>query len=76
MQYNVNFLVKGKRLDNAMISIATKNWTNKEKTMEVARVIVGRLGITAKLNYKPDLYTVVEIFRDNEYKVVPHVYTY
>ncbi len=45
--------------------------------MEVAKVI-RELGITASgtdFKYKPDIYTLVDIYRRNEYKLGP-VYSY
>jgi hypothetical protein len=69
------FSAQGQEQDNANISINTKDWTKKEKAMEVARVI-RKLGITAKLTYKPDLYTAVKIFRGNEYNLRPNVFSY
>jgi hypothetical protein len=60
-----------------MMSVQTGDWTNEEKTMEVAKVI-RELGITASgtdFKYKPDIYTLVDIYRRNEYKLGP-VYSY
>ncbi len=71
------FLVRGKTYPNAMMSVVTGDWTDEEKTLEVAKVI-RELGITASeggLKYKADIYTVVDIYRRNDYKLGP-VYTY
>jgi hypothetical protein len=70
---NPYYLEKRKRVDNAMISIATPDWTNKEKTMEVAKVIRG-LGIHYELKYKNDLYSVLDILKGNLYELRPTIY--
>ena len=59
---------------NAMISIMTKNWTNKEKTMQVA-MVAKEAGVDFKLRYKPDICTTLEIYRGNGYGIRPTVYT-
>ena len=57
-----------------MISIMTKNWTNKEKTMQVA-MVAKEAGVDFKLRYKPDICTTLEIYRGNGYGIRPTVYT-
>ena len=70
-------LVDGKTYPNAMMSVVTRDWTNKETTMEVAKVIreLGMTAIKGVLRYKPDIYTVVDIYRKNGYNLGP-VYMY
>jgi hypothetical protein len=56
-----------------MMSVQTGDWTNEEKTKKVAKVII-ELGITASetdFKYKPDIYTLVDIYRTNEYQLGP-----
>ena len=70
-------LVGGKTYPNAMMSVMTGDWTNEERTMEVAKVIreLGIPAIKGVLRYKPDIYTVVDIYRKNGYNLGP-VYMY
>jgi len=67
-------LVGGKIKPNAMISIMTLDWTEEEKTMKVA-TIIRNLGIEYELMYKPDLYTSLNIFRNNIYNLRPSIYS-
>jgi hypothetical protein len=62
-------------VDSTMMSIATPDWTNKEKTMEVSKVIrdLG-IGILYELKYKQDLYSVLDILRGNPYNLKPTLY--
>jgi hypothetical protein len=67
------YLHKGKLVENSMMSVATPDWTNKEKTMEVSKVIRG-LGIHYELKYKQDLYSILDILTANPYKLRPTIY--
>ena len=45
-----------------MVSIMTSDWTNKAETMEVGRKIQD-LDNSVALRYKPDIFTILEIYR-------------
>ena len=45
-----------------MISIMTNDWTDEAKTMDVAKKIRAA-GVKAVLRYKPDISTMLEIYR-------------
>jgi len=66
-------LVKGKVQSNAMMLVVTEDWTSEPKTMEVAKVIRS-LGISQKMNYKPDLYSNLKIFQFNIFNLRPSIY--
>jgi hypothetical protein len=72
---NPYYLEKRKLVDNSMISIATPDWTNKEKTMAVSKVIrdLG-IGIHYELKYKQDFYSVLDILKGNPYELRPTIY--
>jgi hypothetical protein len=57
-----------------MMSIITLDWTDEEKTMKVAK-IVRKLGIKYELKYKPNLYSSLDIFRNNIYNLRPSIYS-
>jgi hypothetical protein len=70
---NPFYVQNGTIVDNSMMSVATQDWTNKEKTMDVSKVIRG-LGITYNLFYKPDLHSILEIFKGDPEKKRPTIY--
>jgi hypothetical protein len=72
---NPYYLEKRKLVDSTMMSIATQDWMNKEKTMEVSKVIrdLG-IGILYELKYKQDLYSVLDILKGNPYNLKPTLY--
>jgi hypothetical protein len=72
---NPHRLFKGKVKPNATISVKTDDWTSEENSMEVAKVIRS-LGIEYNLRYKPDIYSKLEIFRNNVYNIRPSIYYY
>ena len=65
---------KGKLVDNSMMIVATPDWRNKEKTMKVPKVIRS-LGIDVeKFYYKSDLYSTLDIYKNNDYGLSPTIY--
>ena len=55
------------------MSVYTRDWTDEKKSLKIAKVIRD-LGIKEELKYKPDLYTLLNIFRDGVFKLWPTVY--
>ena len=59
------------------ISVMTADYTDQEATMKIGRKLE-QLGICSQdlaLKYKPDIYTKLEIFANNPYKIRPSIYT-
>ena len=57
-----------------VICVYTSDFTNMEEVVKVENVL-RNLGIRRDLNYKPDLYTSLGIYRGNPYKIRPSVYS-
>jgi hypothetical protein len=57
-----------------MFSILTSDWTDEDATMEIGRSVL-RSGTRSVLRYKPDIFTVVGIYRANPWKIKPTIYT-
>ena len=64
---------KGRRTVNAMITIGTLDWTDQKSTMKAAS-IARQLGLDVDFKYKPDIYSALEIFRNNVYDLKPTIY--
>lgn len=56
-----------------MISVATLDWTDRDKTMEIAKKI-REAGVLHRLRYKPDVFTTLEIYRRNDFGIRPTIY--
>ena len=48
-----------------VICVYTKNYLDKENVMDT-REILRQIGINKRLNYKPDIYTILGIYSDNK----------
>ena len=66
---------KGQRTMNTMISVVTEDWTDTASTMEIAE-ICRSLGLEAQLKYKPQIYSDLNIFRNNVYDLTPTIYQF
>ena len=69
------FLVDGGRSKNTAISVFTQDWTNGKNLNKIAQVIRD-LGIMAELIYKPDIYSLLGIYRSGVFRVPPSIYFY
>jgi len=58
---------------NAVISIATNNWTDKAATMAIAKSI-RETGVHESLRYKPEIFTALGIYYKNSYSLKTTVY--
>ena len=56
-----------------MITIGTLDWTDQKSTMTAA-TIARQLGLDVDFKYKPDIYSALEIFRNNVYDLKPTIY--
>lgn len=57
-----------------VICIYNADYTDIKEVLAVEKEI-RRLGMTAKISYKPDIYSVVGIYRNNKYGLKPTIYS-
>ena len=56
-----------------VICVYTEDFTNEEEVW-AAEKSLRKLGITERLYYKPNIYTTVGIYRENEWGIRPTIY--
>ena len=57
-----------------LICVYTDNYADEDEVMRVEKELRS-LGITGTLCYKPDIYTYLNIYANNPYKIKASVYT-
>lgn len=57
-----------------VICVYTEDFTNEEQVRVVEKGL-RKIGITAEMRYKPDVYTTLGIYRNNPWGLKPTIYT-
>lgn len=65
---------KNKKVDSHLICVYTNNYADTDEVMRVERELRS-LGINSVLNYKPDIYTLFDIYAKNPYNIKVSIYT-
>ena len=57
-----------------MISVHTEDFTDEENVFEVEKML-RQIPVKRSLTYKPDMFSVIGIYRNNKYNLKPVIYS-